>query len=79
MPIVLRIGPYRIGFFANENLEPAHVHAYRDDKQAKFWLTPYVRLAANSGFAGHELTRLRKIIEARQDILLEKWNECHNR
>jgi hypothetical protein len=79
MPIVLRIGPYRIGFFANENLEPAHVHVYRENKQAKFWLTPYIRLEANSGFAAHELTRIRKILEERESALLEKWNECHHR
>ncbi|MGD1277369.1 MAG: DUF4160 domain-containing protein [Tepidisphaeraceae bacterium] len=79
MPIVLRNGPYRIGFFSNENLEPPHVHVDRDYKQAKFWLTPMVRLEANSGFAGHELTRIRRIVEQYREILLEKWHEHHRR
>jgi hypothetical protein len=79
MPFALRIGPYRIGFFSNENSEPAHVHAIRDSSEAKFWLHPEARLEWNVGFADHELTRIRKIIEKNRDVLVEKWHEHHHR
>ena len=36
MPIVLRIGPYRFGFFASDIDEPPHVHVKRERFEAKF-------------------------------------------
>lgn len=54
MPAIQIPGPYEFGFFSNENAEPAHVHASREDKECKFWVGP-VRLAKNWRFAGHEL------------------------
>lgn len=55
MPIVLRIGPYRFGFFSGEGTEATHVHVVRDDCVAKFWLEPQVEFADNKGFSRHEL------------------------
>ena len=49
MPTVLRIGPYRFFFYANENGEPHHIHVQQDRMLAKFWLTP-VSLARSTGF-----------------------------
>ena len=37
MPTVLRIGAYRLFFFAGDRYEPAHIHIERDDNLAKFW------------------------------------------
>jgi hypothetical protein len=79
VPWPLRVGPYCFGFFSNENLQPPHVHVIRDDCKAKFWLNPVCRLEWNVGFRGHELTRMRKIIERNRNFLLEKWHEHHNR
>ncbi|MBV8781331.1 MAG: DUF4160 domain-containing protein [Phycisphaerae bacterium] len=74
MPTVLRIGPYRIGFWSRENDEPPHVHVRRDRYGAKFWLSP-VELAENVRFPLQELTIIRKIVEANRERLLEAWNE----
>jgi len=49
-PTVLRSGPYRFFFFASDRQEPPHIHVKRDDKLAKFWLSP-VREAYNYGFS----------------------------
>ncbi|HXM47967.1 MAG TPA: DUF4160 domain-containing protein [Pyrinomonadaceae bacterium] len=38
MPTVLRIGPYRLFFYAGDGDEPEHVHIECDDRVAKFWL-----------------------------------------
>jgi hypothetical protein len=79
MPIVLRLFGYRIGFFSNENLEPPHVHVEREKMQAKFWLEPAAILANNGGFAKHELTKIRRIVQDHREFLLEKWHEHHPR
>ena len=61
MPTVRRIGPYRFFF-------------QRDRKLAKFWLRP-VALASASGFAGHEIRRLRRLVESNRNHLEEAWHE----
>jgi len=67
---VLRIGPYRIGFWSRENFEPPHVHVTREQFGAKYGLVPGVRLAQNRGFAAHELMEIRQIIKQHEQMLL---------
>jgi hypothetical protein len=74
MPTIARIGPYRFFFFANEGLEPPHVHVQRDRSLAKFWLRP-VALASTSGFTGRELGRLRALAEENRERFEEAWHE----
>lgn len=75
MPTVLRIGPYRLGFWSRENNEPPHVHVYRDKYVAKLWLDPSVSVASNRGYPAHELTLIRGIVEENRERLLEAWHE----
>jgi hypothetical protein len=75
MPTVLRIGPYRIGFWSKENDEPPHVHVRRERASAKFWLDPHVVVARYRGFAVHEVNEIRKIVEDNRDFLLRAWHE----
>jgi hypothetical protein len=77
MPTVARIGPYRFFFYGNEGLEPTHIHVQRDRSLAKFWLRP-VALASASGFAGHELRRIHRLVEERCDQFEEAWREFFN-
>ena len=78
MPTVLRLGPYRFFFYANENDEPAHIHVQRDRALAKFWLTP-VAYAASTGFSAKELLKLLKLVEENRVTLEEAWNEFFSR
>jgi hypothetical protein len=78
MPTVLRVGPYRLGFYSKENNEPAHVHVFREKNVAKYWLQPPVSLASNRGFAAHELTVIQRIVEEYRQRLLEAWNDHFN-
>ncbi len=73
MPTVRRSGPYRFFFYASDRDEPRHIHVERDDKVAKYWLSP-VRLASSGGFNRLELSRIRGIIEQNHEQLLEAWN-----
>jgi hypothetical protein len=74
MPTVLRVGAYRFFFYAGDGGEPPHVHAERDDCEAKFWIDP-VRLERSRGFSRKEINRLRRLVEEYREQLLEGWNE----
>ncbi len=74
MPTVLRIGPYRFFFYAGDREEPQHVHDERDDRTAKFWLSP-VRLQNSGGFSRSEVSKIHEIIEGNRLKLVEAWDE----
>ena len=74
MPTILRVGPYRFFFYSGDRNEPSHVHVERDDKTAKFWLSP-VRLQAGSGLGRGEILQIQRLIEEHRDLLLRGWNE----
>jgi len=74
MPTILRIGPYRLFFYSNEQGEPSHIHIQRDNMLAKFWLTP-VALASSTTFSPRELRKLEEIVIENSGTLIEAWNE----
>ena len=71
---VLQSGPYRFFFFSSDKQEPVHVHVSRDQKAAKFWLTP-VRAAYNHGFAALELNRVEALVRRHEAKLVKAWHE----
>ena len=73
-PTVLQSGPYRFFFFASDRNEPVHVHVARDEKAAKFWLSP-VRLSYNYGFGINELNRIERLAHEHEAELLKAWHE----
>ena len=76
MPTVLRIGPYRFHFYSREGNEPPHIHAARDDLEAKFWLRP-VKLAANYGFPAAELKRIERLVKENCQKLMDAYTSIH--
>jgi hypothetical protein len=74
MPTILRIGPYRFFFFSEESGEPVHVHVIREQAEAKFWVSPTVRVAVNEGFAQHELRKILRLVEANKELIEYEWN-----
>lgn len=74
MPTVLRNGPYRVFFYSGDGGEPPHVHVARDERVAKFWLSP-VRLQKSGGLRRFELLRVQRMIGENEPILLEAWND----
>jgi hypothetical protein len=74
VPTVLRVGPYRLFFYANDQSEPPHVHVERERYKAKFWLRP-VRLQASGGFSRAEINRIQRVVQDRQEDLLRAWHE----
>jgi hypothetical protein len=70
----IRIGPYRIQFFEYDLQEKPHVHIWRDNNHAKYWLTP-VELAVNNGFANHELNKIERLLREERNRLLKLFRE----
>jgi hypothetical protein len=77
MPVVFRESGFRFHFFAHEGLprEPAHVHIARPGGDAKFWLTPDVRMARNNRLTARELRFVQEIVERRRQELIDAWDE----
>lgn len=77
MPTVLRLGPYRLFFYAGDRDEPQHVHVERDNNLAKFWLDP-VRLQTSGRFSGSEIGRIQNLVEDNRETLVRSWDEFFN-
>lgn len=50
------------------------MHVLRGDAVAKAWLGP-IRLESNRGYNGAEVTRILRIAEANELLLLGAWND----
>ncbi len=74
VPTIHREGPYRFFFYAADRDEPPHVHVERENRTAKFWLTP-VRLERSAGFSRGELSRIRRLVTANQASFMRGWSE----
>lgn len=81
MPQILRVGPYIIYFWSNENnpLEPIHVHIAVGRASAnatKLWITRTGKVILNnnnSKIPMRILTRLMRVIEANSADIIEEW------
>ena len=74
MPALLRVRGYRFFFYSLEDREPPHIHVAHAGRYAKFWLDP-VLVADVRGFRAHEITKIRRIVEAKRQFFLERWHE----
>lgn len=83
MPQVFKIGSYWVYFWADENMpiEPIHVHIAkgRPKKNAtKIWITKSGKCYLahnNSNIPTHVLSNIIKIIEARSEEIITKWQD----
>jgi Domain of unknown function (DUF4160) len=76
MPVVLRQEGYKFFFYSYEGepREPPHVHIRKDHCEAKFWLTPVVRMAWNKRYDTRTLKKLEDIVKARRNDFEEQWH-----
>ena len=83
MPQVLRIGPYSVYFWSNENdpLEPIHVHISEGRATAnstKIWITGVGKTLLcnnNSNIPPQVLKKMMKVIEANSEKIIALWLE----
>ncbi len=84
MPQILRIGPYIVYFWSNENnpLEPVHVHIAEGRATAnatKLWITQSGKAILannNSRIPEKVLKKLMRVVEANSATIIEKWLSC---
>ena len=74
MPTVLRFGPYRFFFYADDREEPRHVHVERDAAHAKFWLEP-VRLHHSTAFGRVELGAIERLVVQHAVQFRKAWDD----
>ncbi len=55
-------------------LEPVHIHVKKENKEAKFWISP-VSLAYNEGFSRSDLKDIERLVIENVGIIEEKWND----
>jgi len=77
MPVVFRAAGIRFHFFSNEGdpREPIHIHARRDNAEAKIWLMPAVEIADSYGFSRREQAELVRLVRERRDEIVEAWHD----
>lgn len=83
MPQILRIGPYIVYFWSNENdpLEPIHVHIAEGKASAnatKLWITSTGKTIIcnnNSKIPMNVLRKMCRVIEGNSNEIIEKWIE----
>lgn len=83
MPQELKIGPYTVYFWSNENdpLEPVHVHIAEGKavpNATKVWITSTGKTLVcnnNSGIPDRILKRLTRVIEANARKIVADWQE----
>lgn len=72
-PTVLRDGPFRLFFFSREE-ERIHVHIAHPDGEAKFWLTPEVALASQTGMSTRQLREAQVVVKDHISEIENAWH-----
>jgi hypothetical protein len=72
-PTVFREGEFRFFFFSREEPRP-HVHVSHPDGEAKFWISPAVELARNIGLSSTRIKEAERLVETRQQEIIDAWN-----
>jgi hypothetical protein len=73
-PTVFRDGPYRFFFFSREETR-MHVHVSHPDGEAKFWLSPDVELAKQTGLKDHVISEARQLVADHLQEIVDAWNK----
>jgi hypothetical protein len=73
-PTVFRRGGFRFYFFSREERR-MHVHVYRPEGEAKFWIEPKIELAQNHGLSKRQLNAARRLIVEHEDEIRSAWKE----
>jgi hypothetical protein len=74
-PTVLRIQGFRLYLFSREESR-LHIHVQHATGEAKFWLTPEVKLAMNHGLKESQIATAKKLIMENYYEIRKAW-ETH--
>ena len=76
MPEVFRKFGFVFFFYANEGIEPIHVHVRKAGGFAKYWIEP-VELEFSQGMKVNDLRIAETLISDNLELIKLKWNEIH--
>ncbi len=71
-PTIFREGSFRFFFFSREEAR-MHVHVSHPDGEAKFWLTPQVALATNTGLSAKQLKEAERLVIIHIEEITNAW------
>jgi Domain of unknown function (DUF4160) len=74
MPTLLRWKGYRFYFYSADGWEPAHIHVFKDGKEAKIWLRDLV-VAINLGYSAKGLNEIIRNVREEQSSFTKAWND----
>ena len=76
MPKLMTWRGWGFFFYSREGLppEPPHVHVRKDRSEAKFWLTPVVRVAGARRVDPRMLKVLTQVVVEHRDAFEEQWH-----
>jgi hypothetical protein len=74
MPEIFREMGFIFFFYANEGIEPMHVHVRKAGGFAKYWMEP-VELEFSQGMKVSDLRLAEKLIMKNIDRIKQKWYE----
>jgi len=77
MPEIFRKFGFVFFFYANEGLEPMHVHVRKAGGFAKFWVEP-VELEFAQGLKTQDLNKAEELIIENLELIKTKWDEVFN-
>jgi len=72
-PTIVRDGQYRLFFFSREETR-IHVHVAHPDGEAKFWLTPQVLLATQTGLSAMQIRQAEAIVSLHLKEIQDAWH-----
>ena len=73
MPTLLRWRGFRFFFYMADLKEPAHVHVYKDGREAKVWLHD-CSVAFNYGHDARDLGLIVGQVREHRGAFMEVWN-----
>jgi hypothetical protein len=77
-PTIVRDGQFRLFFFSREETR-IHVHVSHPDGEAKFWLTPEVALANQTGLSATQLRQAQAVVSAHLKEIEDAWHHHFGR
>ena len=72
------IDGYEIRIYAADLNERAHVHVWQAGRHAKYWIDR-IEFFSNQGYAGHELTKIERMLRKHQKRLEREWQKAKDR
>ena len=75
MPTILYLYGFYFRFYSNENDEPPHIHVFKGDATAKYWLIPTTSEVYSYGFSNSENKKIKNLVEQNKELFKLKWYE----